>query len=287
MAPMNPLVAFETPKRYQLQGVWLGASRARSVYIFIHGLTGNLFSRADIAAELARDPDTACLLFNNRGHAYVSPLRTAKKSRKFLGGTAHEVFAESRDDIAGAVAFAKSRGASRIVLIGHSTGCQKAAFYLAGKPDIAVKGAVLLAPLSDYAGILKEMPAARYKRVLATVRARAKKDPHALLAPSLSPTPIDAQRWLSLYTPESAEEIFTYASARAPKTLRKTRVPLLAIFAAKDQYADRPARELAAWFRSARPAQPIQARIIEAPDHSFTGASEAVADAIRAFTPTR
>ncbi len=285
MASMNPLVSFETPKGYRLQGAWLGQPRAKIVYIFIHGLTGNLFSRSDIAAELAAAPGTACLVFNNRGHGYVSPLRTGK--RKALGGTAHEVFAECRDDIAGAVSYAKSRGARRIILVGHSTGCQKAVFYLARKPDAAVGGAVLLAPLSDYAGILKEKTPALYKKTLAGVRSLAKKDPHALLPDALSPVPMDAQRWLSLYTPESAEEIFTYASGRAPKTLRKTRVPLIALFASDDQYADRPTRELAAWFTRARPAKPIETFVVEAPDHGFTGKARIVADIIEAFTPTR
>jgi alpha-beta hydrolase superfamily lysophospholipase len=136
-----------------------------TVYIFIHGLTGNLFSRSDVAAELAQG-DAACLLFNNRGHAYISPLRHAdKKKTGSLGGTAHEVFADSRDDIAGAVHFAQTRGARRIVLVGHSTGCQKAVWYLAHKPAPEVKGAVLLAPLSDYAGIRKALTPARYQKL--------------------------------------------------------------------------------------------------------------------------
>lgn len=287
MASMNPLVTFETPKRYQLQGAWLGAARAKIVYVFIHGLTGNLFSRADIAAELAQAPGTACLLFNNRGHGYVMPLRHASKKARILGGTAHEVFAESRDDIAGAVAFARSRGARSVVLVGHSTGCQKAVFYLAGRPDPAVKAAVLLAPLSDYAGIRKEMTPARYRKALAAVRTLARKDPHALVPPPLSPTPIDAQRWLSLYTPESLEEVFPYASGRTPTALRKTHAPILALLSSIDKYADRPPEEIARWFTHARPARPIQTFVVTSPDHSFTGTARIVADLIEAFTPTR
>jgi len=35
--------------------------------------------------------------------------------------------------------------------------------------------------------------------------------PHELLPPSYSEDLLDAQRYLSLYTPDSEEEIFTYA----------------------------------------------------------------------------
>lgn len=275
MARMNPLITFETPKGYVLQGAWLGKRRAQTIYIFIHGLTGNLFSRAEIAARLAQMPETACLMFNNRGHGYVSPLRkrTGKKFQKLFGGTAHESFTESRDDIAGAVAFAKSRGAKRIILVGHSTGCQKAVWYLAGTPAREVRGAVLLAPLSDYASIKNVLTPARYATLRARIGRLTAHDPHLLIPRELLPFPelLDAQRWLSLYTPESIEEIFTYASSRVPRTLRKTRVPLLALFASEDQHADRPAAELAQWFAHARPALPLRAEVVEAPDHGFSG----------------
>jgi len=284
MADMNPLITFETPKGYLLQGAWIGAARAKTAYIFIHGLTGNLFSRSEVAALLAREPDTACVLFNNRGHGYVSPLRkhTSKKTRKLFGGTAHEVFTESRDDIAGAIAFAKSRGAKRIILVGHSTGCQKAIWYLAGSPARDVCGAVLLAPLSDYAGIKKVLSPSRYAKLRSQVERLAAKDPHALVPREMHPFPelLDAQRWLSLYTPESTEEIFTYASHRTPSTLRKTRVPLIALFASEDQHADRPAAELAEWFARARPALPLRAEVIDAPDHGFSSREREVAHTI-------
>jgi pimeloyl-ACP methyl ester carboxylesterase len=288
MFAMNPLITFETPKKYVLQGVWLGKPRAKTVYIFLHGLTGNLFTRSDIAAELAKG-EAACLMFNNRGHAYISPLRHIdKKKTKSFGGTAHEVFTDSRDDIAGAVSFAKSRGAKRVVLVGHSTGCQKAVWYLAGKPDRVVKGAVLLAPLSDYAGIRKAMIPARYGKLRTSVEKLAKKDPHTLVPQQLLPFPelVDAKRWLSLYTPESAEEIFTYASGKTPAALRKTEVPLLAIFASEDQYADRPAKDLATWFRTVRPKQPIDTRVVEAPNHAFTGSAKPLAKMIRGWSET-
>ena len=276
---MSPIISFETPKHYRLQGLWLGSARARTVYIFVHGLYGNVFSQA-ATANLLSQTGAACLLFSNRGNGYVSKIRHTKTRNNnvaIIGGS-HEVFEECRDDIAGAVAFAKSRGATRIILVGHSTGCQKSIWYLAGKPSPEVRGAVLLAPLSDYAAMKKEIPPALYRKTLAAAQKLARTNPHALLPESLSPVPCDAQRWLSLYTPESNEEIFTYASDKTPRTLRKTHVPLLALFASEDKYADRPAHELAQWCELARPSLPVRA-----PDHSFSGRARAVAKHISAF----
>ncbi len=284
MTLMNPCITFTTPKRYDLQGLWLGKPRAKTAYIFVHGLYSNLFSQAATASALATG-DGASMLFNNRGNGYVSKIRRMRSGTgaiEVIGGS-HEVFTDCRDDVAGAVAFAKARGASRIVLVGHSTGCQKATWYLAHKPAREVVGAVLLAPLSDYAALLKEIPPSTYRKALAAAIKAMRTDPHALLPTSVSPIPCDAQRWLSLYTPESDEEIFTYASGKIPKTLRRTHVPLLALFASEDQYADRPAEALAAWFTKARPKQPIETKVVDAPDHGFSGASESLATIIRTW----
>lgn len=276
-------ITIETPDRLALQGVWLGGARSKNVYIFLHGLNSNLFSQATVAEILSTESDASCLLFNNRGNGYISPIRkfVGKKQKKVAIGTAHEVFTDSRDDIAGAVAFAKSRGAKRIILVGHSTGCQKAVWYLAGKPAHEVTGAVLLAPLSDYSAV-DSMFGTRYAAIRRIAEKLVRSGKPATLLPSeFSPIPCDAQRWLSLYTPESKEEIFTYASGRTPATLHKTTVPLLALFASEDEYADRPAKELAAWFASARPKQPIDARVVKAPNHGFSGQAKALAGVIR------
>lgn len=282
---MNPCITFTTPKGYELQGLWLGKPQAKTVYLFLHGLYSNAFSQAATSGYLATG-DSACLLFNNRGNGYVSKIRRTKSRKtsiEVIGGS-HEIFTECRDDIAGAVAFAKARGATRIILVGHSTGCQKAVWYLAGRPAPEVKGAALLAPLSDYAALRKEISPSTYRKALAAAKKAALRDPCVLLPASVSPIPCDAQRWLSLYTPESIEEIFTYASGKRPTTLRKVRAPLIALFASEDQYADRPADELAAWFSAACPDHPIVTEVVGAPDHGFSGASESLAAIIRTWT---
>lgn len=280
-------ISFTTRDRYVLQGAWLGPRRARTAFIFMHGLTGNLFSQSAVATELARLPGTACLLFNNRGHGFISPISRmiGGKRKKVALGMAHETFSDCRHDVAAAVAFAKSRGAKRIILVGHSTGCQKSVWYLSHSPAPEVKGAVFLAPLSDYAALIKDMTPHAYQTLRVEVEKLEREDPRALVPQESLPFPelIDAQRWLSLYTPESDEEIFTYGSGKQPATLRKTRVPVLALFSSHDQYADRSAEELARWFTEARPKLPIESYVVDAPDHGFTGKAAFLAKIIRTW----
>ncbi|MFA5155156.1 MAG: alpha/beta fold hydrolase [Patescibacteria group bacterium] len=279
------LVSLETPKRYLLPGIYFGPRRPKTVYIFLHGLGGNLFSRHELALSLV-SRDTGALLFNNRGSGVMGGVRRMLKSGRPTkyrdAGMAHEVFTECADDIDGAVDYARNLGAKNIFLVGHSTGCQKAVYYLAKRPRSRVKGAVLLAPMSDYSTVHQDASPAVYRRALARARQMVKAGKkHELLPLSVWPKLIDAQRFISLYTPESAEEIFGYASGRKPVLLNKIKKPLLAILAEADEFGDRPAKEIAAWFRAALARQRADTIIIKGVGHGFSPRHLAVRAAIR------
>lgn len=282
-------VTFETADSLLLQGVWTGSKHAKTVYIFIHGLNSNLFSLAAAAELLSKKKNSAVLVFNNRGYGFVSKVRQKHGGvvRSQVLGGAHEVFTDSRHDIAAAVSCAKSRGAKRIILVGHSTGTQKSIWYLAHKPDDVVVGAVLLAPLSDYAGKKKEMGERAYIQAEKIARAYvAKGKPHQLMPSTTSSVPCDAQRWLSLYTPESKEQIFPYSHDARPVFVEKVRVPLAAFFSEGDQYADRPVQELVKWFSCVRSKIPIETEIIHAHDHAFSGYEKKIFEHILKVTRT-
>ena len=70
---MHPahVVEIETPKHYLLNGLWFGPRRPKRVIIFIHGLTGSVFSFRRVVEALTSN-DTATLVFNNRGFEHVS-----------------------------------------------------------------------------------------------------------------------------------------------------------------------------------------------------------------------
>ncbi len=199
----------------------------------------------------------------------------------------HEIFTDCVDDIDAAVRFAKSRGAKEIFLLGHSTGCQKSVYWASKRRgERAVKGIVLLAPISDYAsqrdidkkGMLRKGQLHARKLV-------QKGEDHTLMPAALGGEfPCDAQRFLSLYTPESPEEIFSYAHARVPRTLRSVRLPILVVLAEHDQHEKRSAQELAAWFMDEIFAG--EAIILPA-DHGFTGVEKQLARSVASFMKER
>lgn len=281
MTPCH-VVEIVTPKKFLLRGLWFGPKRARRVFIFIHGLGGSVFSMQALLGKLV-DKNTAVLSFNNRGFEVITRRRTLKKGRKnMLAGAAHEVFTECVDDIQGAVKCARKRGGKEMYLVGHSTGCQKAVYW-AYKKGRGVRGIVLLAPVSDWAAETKRQGKKKVSRALATARSlvrRGKK--HALLPENVWHETLDAQRFVSLYDPNSVEEIFSYAQQKEPKILRSIQKPILIFWAGKDEFAKGESpKQILEWFLThvRKGVFSIQSNA----NHGFKGAERTVVETIQGW----
>ncbi|HEY4516406.1 MAG TPA: alpha/beta fold hydrolase [Candidatus Paceibacterota bacterium] len=282
-------VEFETPKKYILRGLWFGpparrgGKKPRRTVLWVHGLGSSAFSMHHVTKSLL-NKNTGVLTFNNRGHDIVSKTHCSVGKRGILGGTAHEKFTDCVDDIQGAINFARKQGVKNIYLAGHSTGCQKSIYWAYRKKSRVVKGIILLAPISDWSAEMHLQGKKKIDRATKIARQmvqRGKK--HELLPPGLWHQALDAQRFLSLCTPDSVEEIFSYAQPnKNPRTLRSVRKPLLVLLAEKDEYADRPAKEIAAWFEK-NLTNKHKVVIISGVKHSFKGAEKRVAKAIKEF----
>ncbi|MFA4818469.1 MAG: alpha/beta fold hydrolase [Patescibacteria group bacterium] len=267
-----------TPKKYILNGLWFGSGQPQKLFIFVHGLTANAFSNHDLVVPLV-GKGTAAMTFSNRGHDIIATIYPVdKKSKKgcksIIAGMAHEVFTDCVDDIQGAVNFARSRGVKNIYLVGHSTGCQKIIYYLArAKPQSAIKGAVLLCPLSDYSSAKKFTNPRVLGRATKIARELVKqKRPHELLPGNAWPYIIDAQRFLSLHTPDSKEEMFTYARPNViPKTLHQIKVPILTVLAEKDEHGDIQPSAMLDWFKGHIRAADASFAVVKDALHNFDG----------------
>jgi alpha-beta hydrolase superfamily lysophospholipase len=276
---------FSTPKGFQLDGLYFEAPRAKRAIIFVHGLGGSMFWPS-LVYKMA-EKGTSLLTFNNRGHDKISFARQVLKngkSKRISAGSCHENFTDCADDIQGAVDFCRARGSSDIFLVGHSTGCQKSVYYLShAKDQNKIAGAVLLCPVSDYADALTYNKAVITKaEALARKLVRIGKE-HQMLPEEIWPGLCDAQRFLSLYTPDSKEEIFCYATNRRPITLQKVTVPLLAVFAENDEYLDRPLSEITSWFVKNIRTKDFTFKTVKDAVHMLHGREKPVLDMISDF----
>jgi len=269
------VVQFITPDKCVLNGLWLGNQKAKTAFIFVHGLGSSVFSRQDV---LPFGDSISSLYFNNRGHDQLTSIKVLNPDaengyERKLGGEIHEIFTECAEDIQGAVDFLLSQGVENIYLSGHSTGCQKSIYYLSLKRNHKnIKGVVLICPMSDYA------VARKFKSVYLGKATKYAKDlvnrgrPHELMRRDLWPDElIDAQRFISLYTPDSPEEIFTYSHQEdEPIALSKVKIPTLVILANQDEYGDRPMKDIASWFKKKSKSKSLDIQFIDS-THNLTG----------------
>jgi len=282
---MRPAHVIEivTPKKVHLNGLWLGPRKPKRAIVWIHGLSSSAFGKASVIDGLV-DGRTAVLTFNNRGHDKISSITNAKGKRIIAGG-AHEVFTDCVDDIEGAIRFARKQGVRTIYLAGTSSGAQKS-IYWASKKGKGIKGVILFAPISDYAYERMSVGKAVLGRIEKIARSYIKQGKEHELLPAGTLGwyyIVDAQRFISLYSGDSQEEIFTYWDPkRNPKTLRSVKLPILVLLAEKDEYGDRPAQKIGDWFAE---HLKIGDEIVIVPrvGHSFKGAEKKVAKLIRGF----
>jgi alpha-beta hydrolase superfamily lysophospholipase len=276
------VVEIITPKKFILNGLWFGPKKPRRAIVWVHGLTSSAFSRLGLVEHIV-DKETAVLTFNNRGHDSVSRISRTDGKKSYRAGAAYERFEDCIDDINGVIDFAKKTKAKEIYLAGHSTGSQKTAFW-ASKKGSGVKGIILLAPGSDYAGALMKYGAPKIQRLTAIAKSLIKSGKSdELLASSLwEGEPDSPRRFLSLYTPYSNEQsLFTYFDEKRPaKMLRKITLPMLVIMGENDEHIDRPAREIMEWFEKNTKA-PLLSLVAKRATHSFKGHEKAIAKAIK------
>src|SRR4051812_32531758 len=110
--------------------------------IWVHGLTGRFYAKSSMLSgrDLAAEGYTF-VSGNNRGHDFGARVMR-KNGEAMLAGGGWERFDESPHDVEAWIAFAGSIGFERVVLIGHSLGGLKVAYYQALRQDPRVAGLV-------------------------------------------------------------------------------------------------------------------------------------------------
>jgi alpha-beta hydrolase superfamily lysophospholipase len=240
--------------------------RRRAALIWVHGLGSAFSSGQPLIRELSRRLNAAgigYLKLNTRGHDSVA------RAGKRLVGAAFERFGQSVADIRAMIALAVRCGYGTVILAGHSTGANKVLHYAARTRDRRVTGLILLGPISDVAGERKRIGRGELARRVAMVERIARRDPTALVPRAFGF--YSARRFISLYRPGEAEDVFPYYRAEAGwAALRRVRVPVAAIVGSRDEYLDRRATEvIAAFERNATRAASFTGIIVPGALHGF------------------
>lgn len=139
-------IRFEAADGLRLNGMLADADSDITV-IHVHGRGGNFYENSFLRRMYDEYPRQGInlLAFNNRGHS--SYVEAYMNGRVIYVGSAIEKFEDSLLDLDAACAFARTFS-SKIVLQGHSLGCEKVMYY-GGNRDGLIP-LILLSPSDGY-----------------------------------------------------------------------------------------------------------------------------------------
>jgi len=278
------LERIETDDRIVLNGALADARSRRIGVLFVHGLGSNIFKTQHLwgaVATLGQRRGIGVLALQTRGHDIAASYRIeAKRTQRLrtkyrIGGAGFEDFRESILDISAGIRHLKRLGYEHIVLLGHSTGANKIAHYIAKKNDRRVRGLVLASPGRDITNeIIHSGSETRHNRRLKKIRAYIQKHGRhaALPAQIVGSSLISGQRFLSLYRAGSLEDIFPYGEPKASwAQFAKIKKPILILFGEEDHYLGdyTPEQIIGLMNAKARGAQSVTADILPKQMHSF------------------
>lgn len=272
------LASFYTGDGLELYGFW-NSVRSKTGIIYLHGMTGNLYWRdfVSLLSDTAAKNKIGLLSFGNRGAGIISKFHL-KNGEEMLAGTNLEKFEDCILDIDASVSFMKNRGFKKVFLLGHSTGCQKSVYYMAKKNDGRVAGIILLAPADDY-NIAKRDYGSKVKKLLQLSKKIIASGKGNELMPKYSKgIPYSAQRLnsiLDLKRPEA--RIFNYDLDL--EFVKKIRMPVLAVFGLKEEYAIIKPKKMLEKIKSAACA-PCETLLVKGANHSFKGKEKFVSKEI-------
>lgn len=253
--------------------------RGKKAILWIHGLTDNFYGdikTLETFAETCEPLDWGVASFNNRGHDIVASIAqidesTPKGYTHFTGGAGVEKFTDCIYDIDAAITFLKEQGFPEVILLGISTGANKACFYAGTQIDPRVTGIVLASATSDVAIKQKELGSS-YAETIKKVEKMVKDGKGESLINGFDYMALTPNRFLSLYDSDSAEDTFPYYQKNPQfKTFSKITKPLLVIMGGADEYSERPTAEIVKIYEKYQKSSNFKAVIISRAFHSFGG----------------
>jgi hypothetical protein len=239
--------------------------------VCIHGLYATFYDPPYI--ELGRALARRGFRFitgNTRGQGFGAVLR-GPDWEPICGGGGWERFDEAPRDIAGWLAFAMSRGAEGVILLGHSLGARKVAAYQAERQDPRVRALVALSPalhIPPGDPAIDELAA----RMVAEGRGR-----------DLLPWPtVGCSMSAASYIEHARELTAVFAAPRGSPTVARLTCPLLALYGSAE---GRSEADLTAIRANARAAAVTTAMVAGA-GHLYVGHEDEVARLIATWAAT-
>lgn len=161
----------------RLQGFHWESAKKETCVVCIHGMSGSIIENnfAEVLGEELSKNDYGFLFGHNRGYGHINDIGTSESQkdggnkRRRIGAT-YEKFEESIFDIDLWLNKARELGYNKIILMGHSLGCNKVIHYLSTQNYSDISGAIMASP-PDMVGLAKlEKYQPNYSEMLAEAK---------------------------------------------------------------------------------------------------------------------
>lgn len=247
------------------------------IVIHVHGLCGNFYENRfiDILAKTYTDKGYSFLTFNNRGTNFVSKL-LKDNDFEVIGGC-YEKFTDSLLDIEGAINFVKQKGYKKIILEGHSYGCNKVAYYYSKKKDESINRIILLAPCDIPRESIKFLSKEEYEKAKSeSTRLVNEGKENELINFSVNANGvISASTYYNDFLPNGENDFIKYVDGINEKSevLNNIDIPVLVIFGDIDECVLTQDIETVKGYLNNN-IRHCNIRIIEGADHLYTNKYE-------------
>ena len=270
------------------QGIFSAPEKhGKKAILWMHGLSAAFYNDIHLYEAVANASEKegwGFALFNNRGHDLIAGVRkydgTPPNGYSYLQvGAGREVFEDCVLDVDAGVDFLVKKGFTEVVVVGHSTGANKACYYAGTQKNPHVIGVVLLGPISDRLEL--SISAKKHQKDLLYMHKLIKEGVGDELLFGYHFFPITPNRYISLFEPGSAEDVFDYGDQKPKMTyFSKIKLPLFVVLAGNDEGADRPIEEIKRVFDAHATSKQYKSVIIPGAVHKFHEKEKEVANVI-------
>lgn len=274
----------------RLMGVHYESQNKDIAVLAIHGMSGNVIEDyfCNVVGKMLAENGIGFIYSHNRGYNHINDIATSELQEKggyktVRIGVNYEIFEDCLLDIDAWVEETRKLGYKKIILLGHSLGCNKVIYYFSQRKPKDVLGVILASP-PDMVGQLKPDYQPDRDELYKEAKENMKNgEPRKLLSKMLWDWYyLSSQTFLSLFTEGSnADNLPVMQNPEKWPQLASINVPILAFMGEYDDIAIRRLSEDLELIKSkATGTKEFTQTMISKASHVYDGQEKAVAEVI-------
>jgi pimeloyl-ACP methyl ester carboxylesterase len=279
-------VYVRTKDDLRLMGIHYEPENKDTAVLLIHGMSGNIIENffGNTLGKTLTKEGLGFIYSHNRGYNHINDIATSELKEKggyktVRVGEIYEIFEDSLLDIDAWIEKVRELGYKKIILMGHSLGCNKVIYYFSMRKPKDVTGVILASP-PDMLGLLKP----EYQPDSEELRKEAKEnmqngEPKKLLSKMLWDWfYLSSQTFLSLFTEgNNADNLPILRNPEKWSQLASINVPIFAFLGEYDDIVIRSLKEDLDLIKSKATSTPnFKQAIIPKSSHNYEGQEKAL-----------